>query len=840
MDKEANGQSTAFEQPVNERCDSAKPAKDAAEESPNRAPKRRSRRASARKAEPRKPKGRTRKVRAAGEATRATGNDAPGDPAAESVASDVDPGDSVGLEREFDRLAKGLCADGSKLAMGEALLRMKEIHERLYPESALGGARGKAGGGKVANDPNSGSFVSVVVQRTGIARSTVYAVMDMAAAIDERAREVIHGTPLANKAGLLARIGKLPKPKLHIDVAKIASVGAGLKAAAKQLAKWEGAFGIGKKARSAAGDGAGGGTDAAGGAKAADGYEIVRLSRSATTRVSIRGDVTVVKVTKHEVVLQVQRRKTSGPKATAGAKRPDPATAPEPASPLDRTEGASAAPPKPTQPPATPEGPADVAAPDGPSPTQHRADETTTIVLPLSTSEPASEEAGPDEPTDAASPLAQRTAPSSGERRIVPADCPIGDRIVLGDCLTVLQRLANHSVDAIVTDPPYGLGTKEPSGQDIDAYIRGGRLDTGGDFMSYDWEIPPVQVWVECMRVLRPGGYLLSFAGTRTWDIVSVGIRAAGFDNRDTIATKFGSGTLQWIHGQGFPKSMNIAKAIRKLDIPNAEELAKKWEGYGTALKPAWEPILCFRSPLEGTLERQAVENGTVAFNVDAARVRHANAEDLAQYQAMVAALKAKGGSLANSWKNTSDLSGATDYKEGGRGPSKAAPVIDRGIPVAPEASFFYAAKASPRERTLGGRLENAHPTVKPLDVMRYLVRTVVPAGGIVLDPFAGSGTTIEAAILERRGYFAIERDPMFHAIAAKRASLAQSDVENGVDNGAAKKKRRSLGKVAPSEEPLPSTAPASRGGPADVAEAQSADAPPASPGRSARELLRE
>ena len=115
-----------------------------------------------------------------------------------------------------------------------------------------------------------------------------------------------------------------------------------------------------------------------------------------------------------------------------------------------------------------------------------------------------------------------------------PAD--FTNKILHGDCLEVLRTLPDACVDAVVTDPPYGLGNREPTGEDIQRYLDGERLDTGGDFMGKEWDIPPVAVWKECLRVLKPGGYVLAFAGTRTWDIMSIGIRAAGFENRRRAA----------------------------------------------------------------------------------------------------------------------------------------------------------------------------------------------------------------------------------------------------------------------------------------------------------------
>lgn len=163
------------------------------------------------------------------------------------------------------------------------------------------------------------------------------------------------------------------------------------------------------------------------------------------------------------------------------------------------------------------------------------------------------------------------------------------DRIICGDSNQMLRELPSASVEYLQTDPPYGLGNREPVREELLSYLRGASLDTGGDFMGKDWEIPSVEFWKECFRILKAGSLVLAFAGTRTLDIMAMGMRAAGF-----MYIK----TLQWVQGQGFPKSQNITKAMK--GFPEAEV----WEGWGTALKPAWEPILVFskgppREPLD-------------------------------------------------------------------------------------------------------------------------------------------------------------------------------------------------------------------------------------------------
>jgi len=475
------------------------------------------------------------------------------------------------------------------------------------------------------------------------------------------------------------------------------------------------------------------------------------------------------------------------------------------------------------------------------------------------------------------------------------------NKILLGDCLEVLKGLPDECIDAVVTDPPYGLGNKEPTVKQLVAFLKGANLDTGGDFMGCAWEIPSVPVWREVYRVLKPGGHVLAFGGTRTWDLISLGLRAAGFESRDTIADEFPA--LQYAYGSGMPKSLNVSKAIDKaagaerkvlgyydprsaydggnrtsaaisenwrniegrhdpedrMDwskapiTASATPEAKEWEGWGTGLCPSWEPIVVFRKPLVGTVAQNVLGHGTGAINIDATRIKHASKDDFEKHKAQVEEVRRKGGVRDNSWKNTSDLSGANEVSEAGRWPKNVlfihapgckrvgtrkvdAPVINRfddgakpfghgaghpytsvqtgdengeedvgvwecaeGCPIRAldeqnehgdsggasrffsqfeGAPFRYTTKASKRETSLDGLIENDHPTKKPVDLMRWLVRLVCPKGGIVLDPYCGSGSTLHAASEEDVKYVGIERDPHAHEIATLRMDIVEGREE--------------------------------------------------------------
>ena len=344
-------------------------------------------------------------------------------------------------------------------------------------------------------------------------------------------------------------------------------------------------------------------------------------------------------------------------------------------------------------------------------------------------------------------------------------------KIEFGDCLAVLRTFAPSSIDAIVTDPPYGLS-----------------------FMGkkWDYDVPSVEIWTECLRVLKPGGHLLAFAGTRTQHRMAVRIEDAGFEIRDMIA---------WVYGSGFPKSLDVSKALDKAagaerevvgSNPNhratsgieyagvyqggntgsatitapATDAARQWQGWGTALKPALEPITVARKPLVGTVAANVLAHGTGAINVDGCRVE---TDDTYAYPKGAGGSSfTVGGGVDGSRTDTPSMHPL------GRWPANlihdGSEEVLAGFPESngSAARFFYCAKASKSDRGDG----NIHPTVKPTDLMRYLCRLVTPPGGVVLDPFMGSGSTGVAAQSEGFRFIGIERDPAYFEVARERLGL--------------------------------------------------------------------
>ena len=381
--------------------------------------------------------------------------------------------------------------------------------------------------------------------------------------------------------------------------------------------------------------------------------------------------------------------------------------------------------------------------------------------------------------------------------------------LLKGNCLETLKTLPDNSVDSIVTDPPYELG------------FMGKSWDNSG--IAYSTEL-----WAECLRVLKPGGHLLAFSGSRTYHRMVVAIEDYGFEIRDQI---------MWIYGSGFPKSLDIGKAIdksagfegevigtEKVDIGiqggsmhsgrstnvverNIKELspeAQQWEGWGTALKPAHEPIVVARKPLIGTVASNVLTYGTGGLNIDGSRVGtdggtklEVEEKDVGLYSPGSSGLKRGYGEVVaglGRWPANVIHDGSEEVLEYFGEPQR----------------FFYCAKASKSERNAGleglpervkvfngqsgepagnaeGSVEdkfstkpaqNFHPTVKPLALMRYLIKLVTPPNGIVLDPFLGSGTTAVAATLEGFEWIGCEMTEDYFPIIEARVAWAQKEKE--------------------------------------------------------------
>lgn len=422
---------------------------------------------------------------------------------------------------------------------------------------------------------------------------------------------------------------------------------------------------------------------------------------------------------------------------------------------------------------------------------------------------------------------------------------PEPNRIYPGDCLAVMATWPPDFVDTIITDAPYEFG-----------------------FMSARWDSSGIAfnpaVWKECLRVAKPGAMLLCFGGPRTFHRVAVALEDAGWLVRDVIC---------WLFGSGFPKSLDISKAIdkakgaerevigqktyagpagngasfgvgnlvesdhkRDLSAP-ASDLARQWSGYGTALKPAWEPIILAMKPIDGTFAHNAEKWGVAGLNVDGGRIASLDGVPKFTHRAEPSANTygdGKNGSNRTGEMDTTKgrwpanlildeeaagmLDGQSGDHPGCSSPSFATPKskyrpdqenYQRQGPIYPgnggASRFFYVAKADRAERNegcegmplgdppasarsnpaegrsaaLGSPRANHHPTVKPLSLMKYLCNlTRTPTGGIVLDPFCGSGTTLWAAEFHNRPWIGIEMNPEYVAIAEARIARERSQIK--------------------------------------------------------------
>ncbi|PWC97737.1 hypothetical protein TSO5_04185 [Azospirillum sp. TSO5] len=392
-----------------------------------------------------------------------------------------------------------------------------------------------------------------------------------------------------------------------------------------------------------------------------------------------------------------------------------------------------------------------------------------------------------------------------------------------GDCRSTLRwKLRKSLFDACVTDPPYELG-----------------------FMGREWDKRGVafdpETWRAIYDRLKPGAHLLAFGGTRTFHRIACAIEDAGFEIRDTV---------MWLYGSGFPKSLDVSKALDKMAgaerevvaegatvrrlRPGADqnkdgsweklndrtythtvtaaatEAALQWEGWGTALKPAFEPIIVARKPLIGTVAANVLAHGCGALNIDACRVPTGDTiiatrntalgvmnDDGWQPKPGVYEQNAAGRWPANVIHDGSDevkeafaafgtkTSGTGAVKrvssgdnEGNRGAAYGAESRPEGTPMVcygdsgSASRFFYCAKANKADRAA-----SKHPTVKPIALMRYLCRLVTPPGGTVLDPFAGSGSTLQAAMEEGFNAVGIEREAEFIADIERRMARFSTEV---------------------------------------------------------------
>lgn len=381
-----------------------------------------------------------------------------------------------------------------------------------------------------------------------------------------------------------------------------------------------------------------------------------------------------------------------------------------------------------------------------------------------------------------------------------------------GDSRNVLPLLEPEQCSACVCDPPYHLtqASRRGSPRNNDPKTPFGRTRLGSKgFMGTTWDGGDVafrpEFWNEVLRVLKPGAMLLAFGGTRTFHRLTCAIQDAGFEIRDC---------LMWLYGSGFPKSLDISKAI---DKAAGAELAQRWDGWRSSLKPAWEPIVLAMKPLDGTFAQNALRHGVAGLNIDGSRIgvgkggqRDGEQSAARRYIDRGSTNFAptpgpRGGDAKGRWPANLLLddhagemldrqSGITKSgamkRQVGPYPGENATGFLRGHSgphnqhgdSGGASRFFYCSKASKRDRTCDGQVENSHPTVKPRSLMEYLCRLVTPPdGGVILDPFMGSGSTGIGALSTGNRFVGIELEPDSFETARRRIETVSQVVSQTV-----------------------------------------------------------